>query len=252
MLSRIVLRVLSGSADRSTMSTSRRGVITARTGRSPNRITPAIIARSLGSITPAVSASAIRSLDFIVCDLVLGLPAVAEHAQHRAPGNVEEPDDWRSDRRERRHGGRYANCDSLRVAQRNLLRHKFADDQRNIGNCGDHQAHTGDFRDSRRHADGREPLRQPLSERGPRKRAREYAIQSDPDLDGREKFARFGRERQRPAGADHLAVDHGLQTSASRRHDRELGHSEDAVEQINATTITSSMNSIARIYRRAM
>lgn len=123
------------------------------------------------------------------------------------------------------------NCDSLRVAQRNLLRHKLADDQRNIGNCGDHQAHTGDFRDSRRHADGREPLRQPLSERGPRKRAGEYAIQSDPDLDSREKFARFGRERQRPAGADHLAVDHGLQTSAPRRHDRKFGHGEEAVEQ---------------------
>jgi hypothetical protein len=43
-------RTSSESADRSIVSTSRRGVMTARTGRSPSRMTLAIIAHSPGSI----------------------------------------------------------------------------------------------------------------------------------------------------------------------------------------------------------
>jgi len=64
----------------------------------------------------------------------------------------------------------------------------------------------------------------------PRKRSGQHTVEGDPDLDGREELARIGRECKRPAGPHHFAVDPGLQTSASRRHDRKLRHRKDAVE----------------------
>jgi hypothetical protein len=49
-------RIVVGSAPMSIQSTSVRGVITSRVGRSASRTTPVMIARSLSSSTPAVVA----------------------------------------------------------------------------------------------------------------------------------------------------------------------------------------------------
>ena len=53
---------------------------TARTGRSPSRITPAIISFSPGSGTPALSASAISVLISSSVTPFLGLSALPEHS----------------------------------------------------------------------------------------------------------------------------------------------------------------------------
>ena len=74
------------------MSTSRRGVMTARTGRSPSRMTPAIIFRSADSMTPADFRLRHQRADFLVADARLRLLLVTERPQHHSARDIEQPD----------------------------------------------------------------------------------------------------------------------------------------------------------------
>ena len=67
------------------MSTSRRGVITPRTGRSPSRMTPEIIARSPGSITPRLLRFGDQDLDLLVGDVLFVLRVLAQQPQQARP-----------------------------------------------------------------------------------------------------------------------------------------------------------------------
>ena len=104
-------------SERSIMSTSRRGVITARTRRSPSRITPAIMERSPGSITPAVSASAtsvwISSSVTPVCDAAR-LPSSRSSTRPEASSSQTSGE---ADLGQHRHGRRHPDGDLLGIAQ---------------------------------------------------------------------------------------------------------------------------------------
>ena len=128
-----------GSA-RSIMLTSCRGVMTAPTGRSPSRITPAIISFSPGSSTPAFSASTTSVRISSSLTLLFGFAAMAEQPEQRLAGTIEQPHQRQRDLRHQHHRRRDLDRDRFGIAQRDLLRHQFADDQRGIGDDADDEA----------------------------------------------------------------------------------------------------------------
>ena len=80
------------------MSTSRRGVMTARTGRSPSRITPAIMVALARFEDAGGFRLGHQGADFLVGDArPWGSASMAEQTQQRAAGDIEEPDQRRSD-----------------------------------------------------------------------------------------------------------------------------------------------------------
>ena len=121
-------------------STSRRGVIRPRAERSARRMTPEIIARSSLSSTPAPSASAMMVLTSSSVTRSSVSPAWPSSAQHQPARHVEQPDQRRGDRRDERHDRRDARGDALGIAQRDLLGHQLADDQRQVGDDDDDEA----------------------------------------------------------------------------------------------------------------
>jgi hypothetical protein len=117
-------------------------------------------------------------------------------------------------------------------AQRELLGHQLARDQRSIGG----------ERDDDRKADGQrgfgvetQQRLQPLAHRPPQARARigarEDADQRDAHLHRRQEAAGIGGELARDLRAAAAALFRRLQARIAGRNDREFGHGENAVEQ---------------------
>jgi hypothetical protein len=110
------------------MSTSRRG--------DTSRMTPAVTARSPGSITPAGFRLCHQGPDLLSVTRC-SASAQIRMPQDRAPGNIRERDDGESNRCDGCHGRRHSDGDFPRIAQRSLLRHKFADHQGKVSYNGD-------------------------------------------------------------------------------------------------------------------
>ena len=81
-----------------------------------------------------------QHLDFFLGDLRLRGAALAEKGEHETSRYIEEPDEGARDLRQEHHGRCDRAGNGFGIAQRDLLRHQFADDQREIGNGGDDDA----------------------------------------------------------------------------------------------------------------
>ncbi len=80
-------------------------------------------------------------LDLFVGDALVALAALAEQAQHAAARDVEQQDQRRADRGDHApSAGATRAAMPLGVAQRDLLGHQLADDQRDVGDDDDHDA----------------------------------------------------------------------------------------------------------------
>ena len=172
-----------------------------------------------------------QHLDLLVGDLLLALLLVAQQSQHATAGHVEQPDQGGGDLRQHGHRRRHAHRHRLGIAQRDLLGHQLADDQRNVCDERHHDADADRVRQSRRHAVIDQQSRKAFAERGAGEGARENADQGDADLHRRQEAPRVGAERQRAAGALHLAVDHRLEPGGAGRNDGQLGHCQQAVDE---------------------
>ena len=117
-----------------------RGVISARTERSPSSITRAIMRVSCGSTEPALSPSAtsIRISSSVTAARLLVAP---EQAQDQPRGDLEQPYKGRGAAGERRHRRRHEGGDALGFGERDLLRHELADDQREVGDDRDYDGY---------------------------------------------------------------------------------------------------------------
>ena len=178
--------------------------------------------------------------DFILADLFAGLAALTEQITMPCP----------IDREATRAGdetfasiimqGATRTATGFGIAQGDLLRHQFADDERCVGD----QGHDGTDPDSigyaLRPAGIDQQAAQPPAERGAGNRARQHADQRDADLDRGEKFSGIGCQRQRAARA--LDV---LSTSAASRAGRDETMASSDIESrplmtIRTVTIPSS------------
>ena len=135
------------------MLTSRRGVMTAPTGRSPRRMTPAIISFSPGSSTPAFSASTTRVRISSSLTFSSASPRWPSSHNNPLPDRSSSHTGGQRDRRKQRHVGRHPHRHRFRVAQGDLLGHQFANDERGVGDDRDHDA------DADRHRPGLATIR---------------------------------------------------------------------------------------------
>ncbi len=169
-----------------------------------------------------------HALHLLLRHRALALLRDAQEAGKRPGGNAEEPHDGGAGDGEPRHDRGNGGGDALGIVEGDALWHQLADDEREIGD-GDHDQGERDGIGV-----GAERLlphqAQRLGQRGAGKGAGEDADQSDADLHGGEKTRRLFEQLQRRARAGHVLVRHLLQPGATRRHDGQLRHGEEAVQ----------------------
>ena len=159
------------------------------------------------------------------------LELAAEQAQDEPARRLEQPDCRRAGARDEVDGRRHPRGDALGRAQGEVLGDELADDEREVGDGGDHQR-VGDLGAERREAgDARERVIERLGQPGAAEGARDDADQGDADLHRREHAAGIARERQRQARAAAALARQPLQPGRPRRDHGDLGHGEEAVQQ---------------------
>jgi len=161
-------------------------------------------------------------VDFLLAHLLLSLAALAEHPQQRLAGAIEDPDQRQRYFREHHHRGRDLYRHSLGIAQSDLLRHQFADNQRGIGNERHHRADAERIGGALRQPHTHKPYRQPRAERRARERAGQHADQRDADLHGGEKFSGVRRQREGAARATHALFNKSGQPRGTGRDNGEF------------------------------
>ena len=137
-----------------------------------------------------------QHLDLLVGDLFLALAVLAEQPQNRAAGEIEQEDERQRHLGQDGHGRRDHDGDALGIAQRDLLGHEFADDQRAVGDRRHDDADAERIGKAGRHSHRHEGLAQPLAERCAGECARQHADQRDADLHGGQETARDWRRAQ--------------------------------------------------------
>ena len=212
------------------MSTSVRGVITARTGRSPSRITAAIICRSPGSSTPAVSASAISDLissSVMRSTISLSWPSSRSTALPDMSSSATSGEEIRGQDVHRRGD---AGGHRLGIGQRKLLGHQLADDQRAVGDERHHDADAERIGDAARHAQFGERVGEAQADGGARKGARQHADQRDADLHGGQELAGVGGQEQGALGAGDATLGHHAQARRPGGHHGQFRHRQQTIE----------------------
>ncbi len=171
-------------------------------------------------------------VEFLGRHAIFRFAVEAEQAEHQRRTVVEQPDERRRDTRQPVHRNRHEYRDPLGRAQRELLRHQLARDQREIG------GKRNDRRKARRLGvfgieakPCREPVGYRLAEAGTRIGAGQHADQRDSNLHRRQEAAGIGSELARDLRAAAAALLGRLKARVARRNDREFGHGENAVEE---------------------
>ena len=164
-------------------------------------------------------------------DVILRFAVQPQQLEDQRARPVEHPHQRRGQLRQPQHRRRHQHRDRLGRAQRELLGHQLAHDQRRIGGQADDQRESRIFRQVGRHAQPLQPLAHRPAQAGARIGARDDADQGDADLHGGQEPARIRRQLQRDPGAAAPGLLHRLQPWPPRRHDGELGHGEDAIER---------------------
>ena len=167
--------------------------------------------------------------DLLLRDSRVGRGLHPEHAQDGAGGEAEEADQRARHARQPAHRARYQRGDRLGVAERQLLGHQFADDQREVGDDGDRDpeadlvavgGQAGYPRDA-------------APDRGPQAVATECAgedaDQGDADLHRGEEAAGVVRQVERGLRARIARLGAPLQADLSGGGDGEFGHREDSI-----------------------
>ena len=167
---------------------------------------------------------------------LVALAALAQHAEDEMARPVEQPHERRGDAREQHHDRRHPHGNGFGAAQRELLWHEFADNQRQIGGDHDHHGKAGFFGQMRRQA---KPQRQPIAhrhrQRGTGIGTVDDAHQSDADLHARQEAVRILGQRQRGAGTAGTPFSQSAQPRPPGRDDGEFRHGKKAVEQDQAS-----------------
>ena len=171
-----------------------------------------------------------QSADFLLADFFFRLAALTEQPQQALAGPVEQPHQRQRDLCQQHHRRRDLDRDRFGIAQRDLLRHQFADDQGCIGDDPDHDADADRFRKALRQSEFDQPGGQPLPQRRAGEGAGQHADQRDADLHGGEEFAGIGGQRQRAARAGDAFFDQRRQPRRPGRHDGQFRHREQAID----------------------
>ena len=155
-----------------------------------------------------------------------------EQAKDERRARVEQPDERRADFRQPVHRHRHRDRDPFGRAQRELLGHQLARDQREIGGERDDGGKTRRLgRFGFEAQPGRKPVGDGLTEACARIGAGQHADQRDADLHRRQEAAGVGGELARDLRAAAAALLGRLQSRVARRDDGQFGHGENAVEE---------------------
>ena len=163
-------------------------------------------------------------------DPLLRFALLTEQREHGLAREIEQEHQRRADPGEQRHRRRDAGSDALGIAQRDLLGHQLAEDQREVGDGDDDDADAQRIRCRLREAVRAEPFRQARAERGTRKRAREHADERDADLHGGEKAAGVFRKAHGCRRASVALIAENLEPSRPRGDDGEFRHGKQTVD----------------------
>ena len=151
--------------------------------------------------------------------------------EHAGGGEPQKHRDGLRYRGQEVHGGRDVACDALAVGKGEVLRHKLADNERDIGDAGDDDSRRGGLRMA---ADERNAVKQ----FGELRRQGELAVgagqdrhNGNADLDGGQEAGGIAVQRQSGRRAAAAVGRHLLQPRWPRRHNRQLRHDEEAVER---------------------
>jgi hypothetical protein len=153
-----------------------------------------------------------------------------EQPEEEPGGDLEQPHRRRGDAGQRRHRRGHGGGDALGVAQRDLLGHELADDQREVGDHRDHDGHADRLGGAGPQAERPEVAREVPGQGGAAEGAGEHADQRDADLHAGEEAALVLEQAQGGAGPGVPGVGHGGEPRPAGGDDRELGHGEEAVE----------------------
>jgi hypothetical protein len=127
-------------------------------------------------------------------------------------------------------GGATEDATPLGIAERDLLGHQLADDERKIGDDGDHDGDPDRLGGPWPDVERLEPVGQILGQGGPAKCAGEHADERDADLNAGKEAGLIVEQTQRRPGSDGTSLGHGGETRPTRGDERELSHGEEAVE----------------------
>ena len=153
-----------------------------------------------------------QHLDLLVGYAFLALAALTQEPEHHLAGFVEQPDERRGYLGQNGHRPSHAHRDRFGVAQGDLLRHQFTDDEGSIGDQRDHKTDAEPVGNAVGHAVADQRVCQPLADRRAGEGARQHADQRNADLNGWRK-RRIGRQLEstcRSLGVRVLALDHPL------------------------------------------
>jgi hypothetical protein len=112
----------------------------------------------------------------------LGVRTNTQDAQERLRRLVENPHDWRSGTGQERDRTRDPHRDGLRIADRDLLGHQLADDQRRVGHRDGDDDQRNRLRVARQQRVGRERVAKRVAKRGAAEDARDGRGGREPDL----------------------------------------------------------------------
>ena len=145
--------------------------------------------------------------DLLLADLFFGIAPVTEQPEQRLARAIQQPHQRQRNRRQQHHRRRHPDGHGLGIAQRDLLRHQFADDQRSIGDDGDNDADADRVRETLRQPAFHQPCGETQPQCGAGQGAGQHADQGNPDLHGGEKFAGIGRQSERAARTGNALCD---------------------------------------------
>ena len=172
--------------------------------------------------------------EFLLRDAGIARAGDAQQAQHGVGRAAQDPDDGRTDPGNQRHRRRRPAGDALRIRQGQPLRHELAHDQRQVGDEDDDAADRQGVGGRRRHAGRGQRFGEMATQCRAAIGAGEDPDQRDAELDGGQEAGRIVQQPQRrPRTA--IAVDGQLfEPAPPRRHHRQLGHRQGAVQQHQA------------------
>ena len=150
-------------------------------------------------------------VQFLGRDMFFALAFQAHYAEQQRRRRIEQPHHRRSRPGEREHRTRHRGGERFGRAERDLLGHELADDERGIGRDADYQRETDRLRRLRAQAEKLQPCGDWPAQARPRIGARQNADQRDTDLRGRQDLAGVGGKGERGARAAPPGARHRLQ-----------------------------------------
>ena len=202
----------------------------ARTERSPSCITRVIMRISCRLDRARAFRLGDEQPDLLLGDPLLRLLVAPEQAQDEPRGDLEQSQPTGAGHAgERRHWRRHEGGNALGIAERDLLGHELADDERKISDDRDHDGNPDRLGGPGPKTEHLEPVGQILGQGSPTKGAGEHPDERDADLDAGEEAGLIVEQAQRRPGP-RAAFSAMAASAAGGGDEREFGHGKEAIE----------------------